>query len=101
MQSTVTSQLPGNLKAKGLNQRQPATGRLQAVRLHNGRFGPPKDGWSTTVPYDIVVDDTSAPADAPPDWATEGPDSSVQVLTTYVFQADFGLRTHPLSSLGG
>lgn len=46
--STLQAQFPG---ASGLKFRNPDSGSLRGVRLVDGRFHPPDNGWGNTVYY--------------------------------------------------
>lgn len=57
MQSTVTSQLPGRLSAKGIQECRAGTSRRRGIRCANGRFYPPKGGWSQTDTYEVLLNE--------------------------------------------
>jgi len=71
LQSTVTSQLPGRLSAKGIQECRADTGRRRGIRCANGRFYPPKGGWSQINTYEVLLNE-----EEPEDVANTGDEAS-------------------------
>lgn len=82
LQSTVSSQLPGRMRAKGLQLRLP-NGRVRAVRLDKGRFWPPEGGWAADVCYDVVLQDEGGSPNASDVEDDDLATTLHQVATTY------------------
>ena len=78
LQSTVTSQLPGRLSAKGLQQRRANSNRRLGVRCTNGRFYPPGGSWSEDDTYEVLLNEEDA-SDDRDDVPNEGSEVSTSI----------------------